>query len=350
MTIQLETKHFIIKAPALEYLDDICALESDPEVMRFVGGARTRETSYDWLVKAIQLYEKHGFSMGMLFEKSTGICAGRAGIVHLAYDDTQPDVEVGCRLHKAYWGKGYGEEILSAIVDWSFNQLGLTKLVGILHPGNEASRHIMEKIGMHYVERVHFHHLELAEYEIYKNTMDYSQLEVVPANAEDHSIMLNLARFYAYEISEFVPHKKNWEQSQDGLHDLGIDFEKYWEKENCFPFLVRYQGEWVGFMIVDKEGSNSETDFNMAQFFVLRRFKSKGIGRYMAYYCFNHFQGEWEITVMPGNEGAYRFWRTILKQYTNNNLEESTLHFSNKNNMKKNIFRFKSGVKRVVSS
>ena len=45
---------------------------------------------------------------------------------------------------------------------------------------------------------------------------------------------------------------------------------------------MRYQNEIVGFVIIDKKGSDSEIDFNMAQFFVLRKFKNKGIGCYIA--------------------------------------------------------------------
>lgn len=54
----------------------------------------------------------------------------------------------------------------------------------------------------------------------------------------------------------------------------------------------------------------------MAQFFIVRKFKNKAVGRYVAHQCFRKFSGEWEVMVLPRNEGAYRFWRAIIKDYS----------------------------------
>lgn len=80
----------------------------------------------------------------------------------------------------------------------------------------------------------------------------------------------------------------------------------------------------------------------MAQFFVLRKFKNKGIARNISHQCFDRFPGVWEVMVIPGNEGAYRFWRTIIKKYTNNNFIEYTKDIAHFNNSRKNIFKFNS--------
>ena len=77
----------------------------------------------------------------------------------------------------------------------------------------------------------------------------------------------------------------------------------------------------------------------MAQFFILRKFKNKGLGRYVTYLCFKKFPGVWEVMVIPGNEGAYRFWRTIIKNYTNNHFLEYTREIDHS---RKNIFKFNS--------
>jgi predicted acetyltransferase len=83
----------------------------------------------------------------------------------------------------------------------------------------------------------------------------------------------------------------------------------------------------------------------MAQFFILRKFKNKGIGSYIAQECFNKFPGIWEVMVIPGNEGAYRFWRAAIKKYTQGNFIEYTRDIAHFNNSRKNIFKFDSGVK-----
>lgn len=82
----------------------------------------------------------------------------------------------------------------------------------------------------------------------------------------------------------------------------------------------------------------------MAQFFVARKFKHKGIGRYIAEQCFKKFAGSWEVMVIPGNEGAYRFWRSTIKNFSSNQFTEYTRETAHFNNSKKNIFRFNSSL------
>ena len=78
----------------------------------------------------------------------------------------------------------------------------------------------------------------------------------------------------------------------------------------------------------------------MAQFFILRKFKRKRLGCAVAFQCFDKFRGTWEIMVMPGNEGAYCFWQTIIKHYTHNDFNEYTREIAHFNHSKKNIFKF----------
>jgi ribosomal-protein-alanine N-acetyltransferase len=77
----------------------------------------------------------------------------------------------------------------------------------------------------------------------------------------------------------------------------------------------------------------------MAQFFILRKFKNKGVGRAVMNICFDRFRGRWEVMVMPGNEGAYRFWRSVITERTQNNFTEATREVSHFKNIK-NIFYF----------
>lgn len=142
-------------------------------------------------------------------------------------------------------------------------------------------------------------------------------------------------------MSEYLGHEAGWEFAEDGLYEC-IDFKKYWEDKDSFPFLIRYDNELVGFVIVDKKGSDSTVDFNMAQFFIARKFTHKGIGRHVAEHCFKKFPGEWEVMVIPGNEGAYRFWYATIKKFTANHFSEYSREIAHFNNSKKNIFRLNS--------
>ena len=192
---------------------------------------------------------------------------------------------------------------------------------------------------MRYVKQSLYNDINVAFYEIKKNNTDFNQVKLIPATLNDLPIIQNLARFYAYDISENYGDEPGWEMEDDGLYSIGIDFKKYFESKDCFPFLIRYKNELAGFAIVDKKGTNETIDFNMAQFFVLRLYKGKGIGKHIAHQCFNQFQGTWEVMVMPGNEGAYRFWRSIIANYSNNDFEEYTRPLTHG---ERNLFKFTS--------
>jgi len=338
----LETKRLILKTPKLSDMNELVLLQSDPDVMKYIGqGVRTREETKKFLETAIQHQEKHQFSMCSVYEKSTDKFVGQAGLIYLASDDSQPEIEVGYRLHKEFWQQGYATELSKALISWGFEHLPVNKLVAVINPANEKSRSVLEKIGMHYVERINYYNSEVSKYEIHKNNIDYNKIQLIPASLKDYPVIQNMGRFYVYDMSEYLGEKENWKMPEDGLYEC-IDFKKYWQTDGAFSFLIRYENELAGFVIIDKKGSESKIDFNMAQFFVLRKFKNKGLGRSVAYQCFDKFRGAWEVMVIPGNEGAYRFWRSTIKNYTNDNFIEYTREIAHFNNNIKNIFKFES--------
>ncbi|MBA2651733.1 MAG: GNAT family N-acetyltransferase [Tatlockia sp.] len=344
MNVLLETKNLIITTPQLKDFDNLYALQTDAEVMKYIGqGVRTQLEVMSGLEKAIAHQENHGFSLGCVFEKESGLFVGRAGLIYLAYDDTQPEIEVAYALNKTAWGKGYGVELAKALINWGFQHLTISNLIAVINPDNEHSRRVLERVNMNYVGRAHYWNNEVALYDIQKPRVEYKKIKFIPATLADHPTIQNMARFYVYDMSEYLGNEEGWEIPEDGLYEC-IDFKKYWEDESSFPFIIRYENELIGFAIVDKKGSEPSVDFNMAQFFVARKFKHKGIGRYIAEQCFKKFAGVWEIMVIPGNEGAYRFWRSAIKNYSSNQFAEYTLEIAHFNNNKKNIFRFNSSI------
>lgn len=341
--IFIETRNLIVDHPQQGDFGELYQLQSDPEVMRYIGtGTRSNNEVQEQLEKLIQHDEKHGFSAGNVYEKTTGEFVGRAGLIYLAMDDTQDDIEVAYALHKKFWNKGYATELAKALVNWGFQHLPNKHLVAVIRPENEQSRRVLEKIGMRYVGRELYHGKEVAKYTIHKKDTDLSEITLVPATITDYPIIQNMARFYGYDISEHYGHEPGWEMDETGLYGAGLDFKQYLDVPNTFPFLVRYKGELAGFAIVDKKGSDDSIDFNIAQFFILRTYKSKGIGKHVAKKCFDKFRGQWEIMVMPENENAYRFWRNVIKEYTNKTFSEYTKRVAHFNNEKRNFFKFTS--------
>jgi GrpB-like predicted nucleotidyltransferase (UPF0157 family)/RimJ/RimL family protein N-acetyltransferase len=179
MGIFLETKRLILKTAELSDLDMLVALRSDLEVMENTGygGTQTKEEVREYLDFAIPYQKKHGMGFCLVFEKESGDFVGEAGLFHLLFDDTQPELELGYHLHKKFWGKGYGTELVKALVRWGFQHLSVNKLISTTYPDNVASQKVLTKAGFDCMRKKQLPDgKELFWYEIYKN----DSVELVP--------------------------------------------------------------------------------------------------------------------------------------------------------------------------
>lgn len=334
----LETKRLILKPLDPSHLDDLIKLRSDPEVMKYIGEegkVQTKEQVENFVRCGSGYYEEYGLDFFSVFEKHSGEFVGQAGLFHVGFDTNQSDIELAYRLHTKFWNRGYATELAKALIDYGFKTLSLPKIIAAVHPENERSRKVMEKAGMSYIGIVDFRGKPWPCYEIYNNRIDFDKVKLIPVSNDYYPIIQNMASYYAYDMSEYM----GWAQQDDGTHSIGMDYIKYFKSENTFPFIIKYQEELAGFVIVDKNVSSPLNDFNIAQFFILRKFHGKGIGRHIAFQCFDKFQGKWEVFVMPRNEGAYRFWRKIIKEYTYQQFKEYTKKVGQSI---RNIFEFNS--------
>lgn len=172
MNAFLETERLILKKTEQSDFDNLVALRSDPDVMRYAGrGVQTKDEVQKFLDTVISYQKKHGFGFCSVFEKETGEFIGQAGLFHVGFYDEQPEIEIAYRLHKKYWGKGYGTELTEALIRWGFKNLPLSKLVAFVHPDNLASHRILQKCGMRRLGIVHSYYGDIPKYEIYKSDL-----------------------------------------------------------------------------------------------------------------------------------------------------------------------------------
>ncbi|MGQ3887832.1 GNAT family N-acetyltransferase [Legionella sp. CNM-1927-20] len=337
MTIILETKRLVLKTMTAKDLSCLFNLRSNPMVMKFIGNGKvqTKEQVKEFIKLAPNYFKEYGLGFFNAFKKENGDFIGQAGLIHLGFDVNQPEIELAYRLLPEYWHKGYATELANALIEWGFREKKLARIVAMVHPENEQSRWVLEKSGMSYLGIINFGNNPVPCYEIKKIILSLDQIQLQPATIDDYPIIQKMASYYAYDLSEYM----QWPIEETGVYDIGQDYIRYFKQENTYPFLIRYNCELAGFAIIDKEVSDINNDYNMAQFFIIRKFKGLGLGRQIAFKCFNQFQGRWEVFVMPGNEGAYRFWRKIVGEYTNHNFQEVSREV---NQYPRNIFTFES--------
>ena len=90
--------------------------------------------------------------------------------------------------------------------------------------------------------------------------------------------------------------------------------DDYWTEPGRYPFLVRVEGKLVGFVLVSAlEETGNETIWEMAEFFILRKYRRHEIGRMVAHQVFDLFAGKWRVTQEEGNLPAQAFWRRVIE-------------------------------------
>ncbi len=92
----------------------------------------------------------------------------------------------------------------------------------------------------------------------------------------------------------------------------------YWTEPDRHPLLVRVDGKWAGFVLV-KRGSEVSGDANVwdvAEFFIVRRYRRRGIGMSVAHEVWRRFPGRWEVRVMEANLTAREFWQRAITSFT----------------------------------
>jgi [ribosomal protein S5]-alanine N-acetyltransferase len=145
----LETNRLIIRPFTDDDLDRLIEMRADPDVNKYLGGTRLQNP--EAIAKRLKVYistqEKYGFSSCALIWKETGEMIGWGGLMPL---EESGEIEVGYGFIKEFWGKGLGTEMTRAWLDHAFGPAGLERVVAIAIPGNDASTHIMEKVGMRY--------------------------------------------------------------------------------------------------------------------------------------------------------------------------------------------------------
>jgi predicted acetyltransferase len=136
--------------------------------------------------------------------------------------------------------------------------------------------------------------------------------KLMPATFEQQPILANLLELYVHDFSEFHAVTVR-PDGRFGYPNLPL----YWSEPGRHPFLIVVQGQFAGFVLVNKASRTSSNDstWDMAEFFVLRGYRRRGIGIEMAHAAWIRFPGPWQVRVMRSNRAAYLFWERAIKAF-----------------------------------
>jgi predicted acetyltransferase len=101
-------------------------------------------------------------------------------------------------------------------------------------------------------------------------------------------------------------------------------FDYYWTEDTRHPFFIRVDGKLAGFALINEycyvvkePGTKS-----IAEFFVMRKYRRKGIGKSVAVQVFDRFPGKWEVIQHGENEPSKIFWEKVIREYTSGNYRQ----------------------------
>lgn len=147
----LETERLRLREFNESDVDNLVRLDSDPEVMHFITGGRPtprHEIEEHVLPRFLRYHlESPGIGCWAVEEKESNTFIGW---FHFRPGDGHPidQPELGYRLVRAAWGRGYATEGGRALIDNGFRELGISRVVAETMVVHSASRRVMEKLGL----------------------------------------------------------------------------------------------------------------------------------------------------------------------------------------------------------
>jgi [ribosomal protein S5]-alanine N-acetyltransferase len=153
-TMELQTPRLILRPFRERDIDRLAELTANPDFMRFSLGPYTRERTQGVLDKFLS-WEKAGLPspFAVVLRGNTEVL-GYCGFLH--HPEVPEEVEIGYRLHSAYWNRGLITEAAQAVRDHGFRDWKLPRVISLIHPENIPSRRVAEKNGMKVEKEITF--------------------------------------------------------------------------------------------------------------------------------------------------------------------------------------------------
>ena len=143
-----------------------------------------------------------------------------------------------------------------------------------------------------------------------------NELQVSLATPDERLPIARMLELYQHDLSDL------WDQDLDVHGEYGYALDRYWGRPQHHAFVFRVAGQYAGLALVDDAVKLPENELWLAQFFVLKKYRRRGVGSAAARAVFDAVRGRWEVGQMPLNEAAQAFWRRVIGAYTGGHFTE----------------------------
>lgn len=136
---------------------------------------------------------------------------------------------------------------------------------------------------------------------------------LVRVSQDQKSVLRQLIEFYEYDFSEF---------NDADINDYGYYgyqyLDHYWTDSSRQAYFIMVNGRYAGFVLVNAhaclaQGANVRS---IAEFFIMRKYRRRGIGQKAAHLVFDTHNGVWEVLQHGNNAASQAFWEKVIAAYT----------------------------------
>jgi len=160
----LRTERLILRRWRPADSASFAALNADPAVMEYLPATLSSAESAALIERIEVSFDIHGYGLWAVEVPDEADCIGFIGLSPVDFDVFfAPTVEVGWRLARSFWGRGFATEGARAAIAFGFDQCGLPEVVSFTAQGNLRSRAVMERLGMRRDPAEDFDHPLLAK-------------------------------------------------------------------------------------------------------------------------------------------------------------------------------------------
>ena len=147
--LELHTRRCVLRQWQDSDFEPWARMNADPEVRRYFPEVLDAEQAGAEARRCRDAIAQRGWGMWALEIPSEFRFAGFVGL-HVPHFDAPfvPAVEIGWRMARAAWGRGFATEAAQAALDFAFDRLALGEVIAMAVPTNAASRRVMDRLGM----------------------------------------------------------------------------------------------------------------------------------------------------------------------------------------------------------
>ncbi len=142
-------------------------------------------------------------------------------------------------------------------------------------------------------------------------------VDVSKVELSQKPILRNLVEYFEYDLSLYTDRDVN----SSGTFEYKY-LDNYWTEENRYPYFIIVNEQYGGFALIRRIITKDDVYYSMAEFFVLKKYRRRNIGKRAAFILFDKYKGTWHIHQHEKNKPSQIFWRNIINEFTKNNYKE----------------------------